>query len=48
MVALTQEGLCLFGVVPEILVLGEGVQLVAAAQGVVPVKDTSSAAFATA
>jgi hypothetical protein len=47
LVALAQRCLRGFGLVPELRVLGLGVQLLQAACGVVPVKDASSAGPAT-
>jgi hypothetical protein len=46
--ALAQQGLRLLRAVPELGILGEGVQLVQSSECVVPVKETSSAARATA
>jgi hypothetical protein len=45
--ALAHDGLRFLGVVPEIGVFGERVQLIQADKGVVVVKDASSAAPAT-
>jgi len=46
--ALAQQGLRLLRAVPELRVLGERVQLVQSSECVIPVKETSSAARATA
>ena len=41
-VALAHDRLGAFGIVPELRVLGERVQLVEAEEGVIPVKDASA------
>jgi hypothetical protein len=46
LVALAQNGLRLVGRIPELGILGDGIQFVETTQGVIPVKDASSAASA--
>jgi hypothetical protein len=44
LVTLAHDLLCFSGIVPELGIFGEAVELAQTAEGIVPVKDTSSAA----